>query len=280
MTDISKEPAIVLLESQLHALLGNFPAVESLFTAHTESRFTENFLQGELVKLASDPDYIVRNVIGQTNINVINTNHIDYTIQLRGSFQNNTKQAKWMGISQVISVKGPGSIRVKILQVPAQTDINYFQSGIRYTVVKETELHHGDTISCASTHQILDVVEIRDVVVMEILTIKNPGVNFFWNLDETEGAYMAEASKVTMSRLVNMINVASIVGTCVPDHLYESIFAFGDANVRLKAIQTMLSEGNYAAFDRLQEAIDAPDYTLSEGAQRILDRLVDAKSSS
>lgn len=278
MTDISKEPAILLLESQLHALLGNFPAVESLFTAHTASYFTENFLQGELVKLSLDQDYIVRNVIGQTNINVINTSHIDYSIQLRGPFQNNTKQAKWMGISQVIALKGPGSIRVRILQVPAGTDINYFQNGIRYTVVKEKELHHGDTISCSSTHQILDVVEIRGIVVMEMLTIKNPGVNFFWNFDEADGAYMAEAAQVTMSRLVNMINVASILGTHVPDELYESIFAFGDANVRLKAIQTMLSEGNWAAFDRLQEAIDASDNTLSEGAQRILDRLVDAHS--
>ncbi|MBE7171146.1 MAG: hypothetical protein INR73_11180 [Williamsia sp.] len=278
MAEISKESRILLLESQLHALLGNFGAIRSLFADHVESGFTETFLAGELAKLAEDPDHILRNVIGQTNINVINSSYVDYSIQLRGPFQRTGNQVKWMGISQVVSIKGPGSMRVRVLEVPEELDINYFQPGIHYTVVEERRLHQGDFISASKPSFLLDVVEISGVVVIEILTIKDPDADIFWNFDDEGKSYMAEAAKVTMSRLVNMLNVAAVIGTAVPGSLYESIFAWGDATVRLKAIQTMLTEGNFAAFDRLQEAIDSSDHTLSDGAQRILDRLVDAKS--
>jgi hypothetical protein len=278
MAEISKEPRILVLEKKLEALLHDFRAVEALFTDHATSGFTERFLQQELFNVSRDPNHIVRNVVGQTNINVINSQHFDYSVKLQVPVESKQHQLKWMGASQLLVIKGSGSLTVRVLQVPSHLDINHFEVDVALQVQQQRELRHGDSIAGQGPHQILEIVQAAGTVLIESLTIKNTQADIFWTFNEQGRSFIAESSKVTMSRLINILNVATQTVARTPAALYDTIFAFGDPNLKLKAIQQLLSEGNHAAFAHLQQAIDDPNEFLSEGAQTILARLVNTHS--
>lgn len=274
MAEISKEPRILALEKKLEAFLHDFQALETTFTDHARSGFTGMFLQKELLNVSRAPQHIVRNVIGQTNINVLNSQHFDYSVKLQVPLERNQHQIKWMGTSQVLVIQGSGSMTVRVLQVPPRTRINHFEPDVALQVLQELELGHGDSVACQGPHRILEITQVNGSVLIESLTVKNQQADIFWTFNEQGRSFIAESSKVTMSRLINILNVAARTVAVTPPALYDTIFAHGDPHLKLKAIQQLLSEGNHAAFDHLQEAIDDPNNMLSEGAQTILARLV------
>lgn len=270
---VSKDNVIKNLESTLGLLGNNFEAISKTFIAHTKSNFIEEFLGTQLSKIATSPDYIVTNIARQLQIILINTNRFDYTLQLRPPVVMNQSNIKWMGIGEVISVKGKGCVKVKVLQVPQNVNINEFQSGISLDVIEEIELQNGDSIHCKGPNKILDIVEVNNMVLIESLSVKDDATDFFWTFDQDSKSFMAEASNLLVSRLTTMMNVATHMKMNVPSILYETIFSVGDPHLKLNAIQKILLDGDHIAFDYLQDAINSPNDILSKGAQKILNQL-------
>jgi hypothetical protein len=272
-------PAIKNLESALGLLGNNFEALSKTFIAHTKSNFIEEFLRTQLSKVALNPSYIVTNIARQWQIILINTNRLDYTLQLRAPGVMNQSNIKWMGTSQVISVKGKGCIKVRVLQIPQDVKINRFQSGVSLDVIEEIELQNGQSIDCSGPNKILDIVKVDGTVLIESLSVKDDTIDFFWTFDHHSKSFMAEASNLLSSRLTTMLNVATHMKLNAPSTLHSSIFAVGDPYLKLNTIRKMLLEGDYVAFDYLQDAIESSNDILSDGAQNILEQLTSGKQS-
>lgn len=270
---LSRDSAIQNLERILNEAGNDFDAIARIFIAHTKSNFIEEFILSQLNKMAVNPEHVVTNIARQWQVILINTSHFDYTLQLRVPVVMNQSNIKWMGVSQIISVKGKGSIKVKVLKVPENVNINKFQSGVSLEEIEEIELRNGDSIICKDSYKIIDIIEVNGTVLVESLSVKSDETDFFWTFDNDSKSFMAEASNLMVSRLTTMLNVVTRMKLNVPSTLYEAIFSHGDSNLKLRGIQVMLLEGNHAAFDYLQDAIDSTNDALSSGAQKILDRL-------
>ena len=268
-----KNTIIQQLECVLSGKGNDFIALTKTFIEHTKSDFIDHFLMLEWRNIEKSDDHVVNNIARQLQIILINTSKFDYTVQLRRPGIMNASDIKWMGISQVVSVKGRGSIKIKILEVPGTVNINNFQPGISLSILKEVELKNGDSYSCQGTHQILDIVEVTDTVIIESLSVKEEKTNLFWTFNHNLKSYMSESSNLLISRLTTMLNVASQMKINLPHTLYETIFEVGDPNLKLSTLQIMLLQDNFEAFDYLQKAIDSADEILSEGAQEVLNRL-------
>lgn len=276
---LSRDTVIQSLEKELTEAAGDFDEIAKIFNRHTKSSFVNEFVVSQLKKIAADPDYVVTNIARQWQVILINTGLFDYTLQLRTPVVMNQSNIKWMGIRQIISVKGKGSLRAKVLKVPGHININKFQSGILLEETEEVELKNGDSLLSKSPYSIIDIVEVKGTVLVESLSVKDKSTDFFWTFDNDSKSFMAEASSLLVSRLTTVLNLTRNMKLNVSDTLYRTIFTHGDANLKLSTIQTMLIEGNHEAFDYLLEAIDSADDTFSSGAQRILDRLTTAQQS-
>lgn len=265
-----------LLHQRLEAAAGSFEELQEIFFVHTRSSFLNDYFSSELASMAKDGNYPVGGISGQLNLKLINADTIDYTVHLRmaSSYKPNVK---WMGTSQVMAIKGSGTVDVRILRMPASCEINSFCKGVPVAIVENKTVGCGDTLSCQAPYEIIEIMGINGTVIMEILTVKDTSVNLFWNFGEDLQSTYAESSSLVSSRLITILNVINKMKVPAPAALYDFIFNHGDANLKLRAVQTMLKEGLDQAFDKLNEFIESEDQNLSVGASRILNRLLQAE---
>lgn len=262
-----------LLQKRLEAAAGSFDQLQEIFFGHTQSSFLNDYFSSELASMAKDNNYQVGGISGQLNLKLINADAIDYTVHLRmaSSYKPNVK---WMGTSQLIAIKGQGTVEARILRMPSSSEINAFCKGVKVAIVENKTLSCGDTLCCRAPYEIIEIMGINGTVIMEILTIKDSHANLFWNFGEELESTYPESSSLVMSRLITILNVVNKMKMPAPEGLYDFIFCQGDANLKLRAVQTMLKEGLDLAFDKLNEFIESEDHTLSLGARSILNRLL------
>ncbi len=265
-----------LLQRQLNNAVGSFENLSELFFSHSKSSFLNGYFARELSAMANDSNYVVGGISGQLSLKLINEDIIDYTVHLRMS-SSYKANIKWMGTSQLMFIKGTGNVMVRILRMPNSAEINLFCKGVPVEILEYRTLRCGDTLSCQAPYEIIEIMGINGVVIIDTLTIKNPQANLFWNFDENLCSSYAESSSLIMSRLTTILNVVNKMKAKTPTELYNFIFAQGDTNLKLRAVQTMLKEGLDIAFDKLNEFIESDDLVLSEGARAIFDRLLHAE---
>lgn len=261
------------LQLQLEQAGGAVDELQEIFFAHTRSSFLNLYFAGELASMAADKNYPVGGISGQLNLKLINTASLDYTVHLRmaSSYKPNVK---WMGTSQLLAIKGSGTVEARILRMPVTAEINTFLKGIPVAVVDNKILGCGDTLTCRAPYEIIEIMGITGTVIMEILTVKDSRANLFWNFGEDLLSTYPESSSLVMSRLTTILNVVSKMEIPAPAGLYNFIFSQGDANLKLRAVQAMLKEGLDLAFDKLNEFIESGDPVLSPGAAKILNHLL------
>lgn len=262
-----------LLHQRLEAAAASFDELQEIFFVHTQSSFLNDYFSSELASMAKDSNYPVGGISGQLNLKLINADIIDYTVHLRmaSSYKPNVK---WMGTSQLMAIKGSGTVDARILRMPSSSEINLFCKGVPVAIVGNKTMGCGDTLSCRAPHEIIEIMDINGTVIMEILTVKDSRVNLFWNFGEDLQSTYPESSSLVMSRLATILNVVNKMKVPAPEGLYDFIFHQGDANLKLRAVQTMLKEGLDLAFDKLNEFIESDDPALSLGARTILNRLL------
>ncbi|HSZ86267.1 MAG TPA: hypothetical protein VK787_09565, partial [Puia sp.] len=218
-------------------------------------------------------NHIVKSIVGQLNINLINNDCFDYTLQMRLPFVKKREIVKWMGIQQIIAVKGTGTVCIRVLEIPKTAIINNFCSGVRYETIESRDLIEGDFIATENAHQIIEIMSVRGKVLLMSLSVKDREAPIFWSFDKDSKSFLAESSTLLMSRLTNIFNFAKLSQQKIPSILYDVIFSKGDRYLKIKAIHQMLSEKNEMAFNHIQESIDSTDIGLSQNAQSLLNKL-------
>lgn len=269
---------IKVLQTKFQKAVNDFDEIERIFIAHAKSDFLDSYLENELSFIVKKGlDYSIKARLGHSALSLINSKNFDYTLSLRTPFENRSPTIRWMGISQIFSVKGMGSIRVRISKVPQNIQINNFEQDVEIQTLDEVELFHGDTIAGEGPQKVLEIIEVKSNVLVESLSVKNDKADISWNFNSSSKSFLAESSKVLMSRISTLLNVAIQMNSEIPKQLYETIFSYGDPHLKLKAIKVMLLKGDHSVFDYIEDSINSPDKILSDGAQNILDGLIERK---
>jgi hypothetical protein len=274
MQAISTFDDTVALNNKLLSNLDNFDNITNIFIENTKSNYLENFITKELKELANNTKHNVRNNVGQVSFYAINNDIFTYTIQLSISSSNNARSfIKWTGSSQVLSVKGPGSLTIRKLKVASKVNINEFVKGIKLDIVEEMNLFDGDSISCQSPFEMLEIVSKSGITILESLIVKNAHPDIYWSFNEELKSVFAESSNVTSSRLENTLRIASKLSQEIPRNLVDKIFENKDTNLKIKTMQALILKKDVDVFNYLQESIDSNDEVLSSGAQQLLTKL-------
>ena len=271
MASQSEFDTVKELEQKLESAHSDLKLVRSLFRDHVQSGFVSRFVESELYNIKDNPDHLVRRNAGQVSFTLINTVDFDYTIKLVPPFAGRPHAVKWLGEQQILSVQGEGGALVRRLTVPH--DINDFLAGLLIEEIEMVYLNEREFLESPSPNNILDIYEIKEPVVFEVLTIHNQTVELHWTFDEGLRSVFAESSRMTSSRLQNVLDLAVKMGKRIPDTVYHTIFSQGSTQAKILAIESLLITDSISGFRELYEAIDSTDAALSMGAQRLLDSL-------
>jgi hypothetical protein len=131
----------------------------------------------------------------------------------------------------------------------------------------------GDIVVNDDRHQILDVCEATRPVVAEILTYRRCAPHIMWTFGTELVSLYAEQSSLVASRFRNVLRIADLAGTAVPDDIYELALTSRSPQVALPAIRSMLAAGHPDSFVALHRATESAEPALREGANAILDAL-------
>ena len=161
-----------LLQKQLEEAANSFDELSEVFFQHSQSTFLNDYFARELTAMANDSNYAVGGISGQLSLKLINAETIDYTVHLRlsSSYKPNVK---WTGTSQLMSIKGTGSIDARILRMPSSANINSFCKGVPVEIVENRILHCGDTFFCRAPYEIIEIMGVNGVVIVDTLTVKD-----------------------------------------------------------------------------------------------------------
>ncbi|MGF1481485.1 MAG: hypothetical protein ACFB4I_18715 [Cyanophyceae cyanobacterium] len=273
MFSIAQTPEVKALSKSLDSLQNSYDKLQMCFIEHVQSSFFENFVKREIEKIAVDSYHNVRCNVGQLNFTVINNEKFDYTIRLSPRMVRCPHPIKWLGNKQIIAIEGPGTATVKRMMVPNYTCLNNFVQGIEIVETSEGILKKGEFISSNKIHEVLDVCEIKSTVILHSLIVKNLEAELYWTFNQKNISAFSESSRVVNSRLRNILDIAYKFNVDISDNIYDLIFTYGDAQLKLSAIQIMLTSKKVEGFRELQKAIDSNNTMLSGGGQAILNRL-------
>lgn len=271
---ISESSAILYLKKELSNPKNDINQKVALFKSHFYSDFLNEFIQDELAAICKDPKHVVRNNIGQVNFNAITEDHLNYSIQLGIPNKEQPRIFKWMGLQQIIGVKGRGTLKGRIIKVPNTVNINQFNQNVQPEVLQTFEIKNNELIISTDPNEIIDIVSISGPLILQNLSISSKNTELYWTFDQDLKVLFAESSSMMMSRFSNMLNVALLTNKGIPEVLLNRIFEFGDSFTKLKAIQKMILTHHPDAILKLDEAILSEDKNYAKGAQLILNRFV------
>jgi len=269
--NLSEEPLIVDLNNAL-AGQADIIDIERTFINYCKSNLINEILTKQLAKISRDEHYSTPNIWGKLGLRILNNEKFIYSIQLYTSGNLIQTVTAWTGSSRILVIKGLGNIKIRILQVPTDADINHFKSGIELTLVEEKVLKSGDIIANWDSYKIIEIVEVYGAVIIESLEIKNPLSVFYWTFNNMNSTSVT-SSKSFLSRLMTVIDLAIQMETDIPQKLYDTIFILGDPRIKFRAIEAMLLEGHEAAEDHFRNALESGDPILSSLAQGLYNKI-------
>jgi hypothetical protein len=265
--------ALKTLLDNLQLAEGDWASILDVFSDHLAGRFLQDFIRHEIGALAGDTEHVVPNSVGQANFTFINTANFEYSVRILTPFHARPHPVKWLGMRQIIGVKGPGFATIRRLTVPVHLDIASFEPGVVIEEVDSVSAADGNVVLCESPRQILDIHEVSAPVVVEVLTHRQEDPGLLWTFDQGLRSLYAEQASLTLSRFRNVLELAQAAGKPVPDKIYDLALDPSRPHTVLLAIQSMLLTGHPEAFVQLQRAMDSESPELSQGAQRLFDAM-------
>ncbi len=263
--------AVETLSRNLLRVQEDWSSIQAIFSDHIASGFLHDFITRQIGAVGNDPRHVVPNGVGQSKFTFINTADFEYSVRILALRPGRPHPVKWLGMHQIVGVKGPGSLTLRRLTVPPDTDIASFQPGVVLAEVDLVSAANGDVLASQSRHQLLDVYDVASPVVVEILTHRRGDSGLLWTFDQNLRSVYAEQSSLTVSRFRNVLDLAHAAGTPVPDEIYDLAFDSSRPDIALLAIRSMFISGHSDAFVRLQGAMDSESEPLRQGAQRLFD---------
>ena len=255
----------------------DWTSVQAIFSDHIASRFLDDFITRELGAFGNDPGHVVPKSVGPANFTFINTADFEYSVRILAPFPALPHPVKWLGMRQIIGVKGAGPVTIRKLRVPPHLNITSFQPGVVIDEVDLISTADREVIASQSLHQLLDIYDVSSPVVVEVLTYRREESGFFWTFDQGLRSLYAEQSSLTVSRFRNVLELAHAAGKPVPDDIYDLALDPSRPHIALLAIRSMLMSGHPEAFVHLQRAMDSGSQDLSQGAQRLFDSMTMAR---
>ncbi|WP_295794692.1 hypothetical protein [Mucilaginibacter sp.] len=298
---------IAYLENAITKAFGK-AEIESAFIEHCRGGFLTNLNSAHIDAISKDNYYMAPMTSGKLSMRIINNEKFVYAASIylpnvnimphakaddndalevkgqktwtgTGNFSKNPLPPLiWSANSQVLVIKGSGTCKVRILQVPRDTDINNFSSGVTLTEIDEQMLSDGASISNWDSNRIIEIIEVDEAVVVQTLTINNPRIELHWIFNENLVAFDALPSKPFLARLMAFLNLLIEMEIDAPQELYDKIFIYGDPLLKIRAIEAMLLEQHPLAIDHLRSAIDSPLPFLSDRAKILRDKLLATNS--
>jgi hypothetical protein len=272
--------ALEIFAENLQRSRDDWSRIQEIFTDHLDSCFLKNFITREIAALGNDAGHVVPKSVGQANFTFINTPDFEYSVRILTPFPARPHPVKWLGMRQIIGVKGSGSATIRKLTVPPHLDIASFQPGVVIDQVETVTAAAGDVIVSQSPHQLLDIYHVASPVIVEVLTHRREDSGLFWTFDPGLKSVYAEQSSLTVSRFRNVLELAHAAGKPIPDDIYDLALDPSRPHAALLAIRSMLMSGHPDAFSQLQRAIDSESEELSQGAQRLFDSMMSARGAS
>ena len=255
----------------------DWSSIQAVFSDHAASRFLYDFITREIGALAEDPGHVVRKSVSQTTFTFINTKDFEYSVRILAPFLGRPHTVKWLGMRQIIAVKGRGSVTINRLTVPLHLDIASFQSGVVIDDVDIVSAADGDVTVTRSSHEIMDIYAVSSPVIVEVLTHRRDGSGLIWTFDQHLKSLYAEQSSATVSRFSNVLELAGATGRPIPDDVYDLALDPSKPHIAVLAIGSMLMSGHPNAFVQLQRAMDSGCKDLNEGAQRLFNFMMTAR---
>ncbi|MGY1503682.1 hypothetical protein ACW4TU_45205 (plasmid) [Streptomyces sp. QTS52] len=269
---MKREPLENLAES-FERNADHWASLGAIFRDHANSDFLSEFLLRELGAAAEDSDHVVRRGVGQASFTFVNTPDLEYSIRIIAPFSQKPRRVKWLGMPQMIAVKGLHTVTVRTLAVPPQCDIEQFVAGIHISESSVQDARDGAVIVTDNRHEIMDICAANGPMIAQILTYRRAAPNLFWTFTPELTSLYCEQSSIAASRFRNVLRIAHETGAAVPEDIYEIALESGSPQVVLTAIQSMLESGHPGSFAALHRAAESDQNGLRNGANAILDDL-------
>ncbi|GAA2767458.1 hypothetical protein GCM10010103_65000 [Streptomyces paradoxus] len=269
---MSRNPLETLIES-LERNAEDWASLGAIFLEHAKSDFLAEFIHRELDAAAKDSDHVVRRGVGQASFTLVNTPDFEYSIRILGTFSRKPRMVKWLGMPQIIAVKGPYTLTVRNLEVPSLCDIEQFVAGVQISECSLRDVQQGDILVTENRHRITDICAATGPMIAQILTYRRAAPNLVWTFSPELTSLYCEQSSITASRFRNVMRIAHAAGVVVPNDIYEMALTSHSPQVVLTAIQSMLASGHPDSFTALHSAAASDQPGLREGANAVLDAL-------
>jgi hypothetical protein len=252
---------------------GDWDSIRALFLDHVSCSFLEAFVTEEICTSAEKAGYIVPSGTGQGSLTFINTPNFEYSVRVVTPFARRAHQVKWLGMPQMIAIKGGGTVVFRTLRVPPQFDIEQFVPNVQIRQCEPYEAHNGDVVVSDDQNEILDLHEVTAPAIIEFLTYRRLAPSLVWTFSPELISLYAEQSSLTASRLRNVLSLAQAAGIQIPDDIYDLALKSNSPQVVLPAIQSMLAGGHAESFPALQRAMESERQSLRKGANELFDAL-------
>jgi hypothetical protein len=185
-------------------------------------------------------------------------------------FQSRPHIVKWLGMRQIIGMKGKGSVRIRKLRAPASCRIEQFEAGIELEHVQDVILTNLQYVATDDGRDLLDLDSVTEPSILEILTLKADASPMIWTFGQNLKSTYAEQSSPLVSRFRNVVKLAVAMGRRMPDDIYEKALSSTNTRLALAAMEGMFAERHPDAFATLHEAIESENDALRNGAETLL----------
>ncbi|AMP13360.1 hypothetical protein [Collimonas pratensis] len=251
-------------------LNGDWNAVANLFVDEFRRGFISRLVSRELGAITRDRRHTITSGVNQYTLTPINLPELEYTTRIMTPFQSRPHIVKWLGMRQIIGMKGKGSVRIRKLRAPASCSIEQFQAGIELEHVDDVMLTNLQHVATGDGRDLLDLDSVTEPSILEILTLKADASPVIWTFGQDLKSTYAEQSSPLVSRFRNVVKLAVAMGRRMPDDIYEKALSSTNTRLALAAMEGMFAERRSDAFATLHEAIESENDALRNGAETLL----------
>lgn len=259
------------LEKRLNEASTNHD-IEELFIHHCKESAVCGMISAELLKISQDVAYSATGISNKLTWGVFDNDKFNYSVELHMPGMAFLSPFPWTGGGQIFSVKG-GDVEIMTLQVPVELNINDFKPGVLLDMLWKKIIKAGGFISNWDGHKIIKIIDVTSPIIIEKLTIKNSLAELQWKFDNTFTSFSVTSSRLLLTRLMTILNLAIEMETDVPQRIYDTIFELGDSHIKFRAIEAMLLEGHDSAFEHLQLAMKYSNKIISMRAAALYNQL-------
>lgn len=267
-------------EEKLLASRRNFSEIVEIFESNYQSNFLNSFIQ-YLIQTC-DQRKVAQQIksVSRRHIVLIHNNHFDYSAWAWTKEATQRNSINWAGVQRVIGIRGSGKALFRKFRIVGSNNVNDYNQDTHIELLEECWMSEGDFYILDNPLETFDIADFKPPLILEELTLKPVFSELSWDFKQRDGSVdFVRMASLSSSRIRTMLEICQSMQSQVPDKIYDYIFDYGDPQLKLNAIQAMLSSRHPDVFRRMELAISDQNIALSSGAQHLFDRLMSKQRS-